>query len=58
VQTIVNLERMDQIVLSERRVKGVVTADVLERLLELYEKLGFKLTPGTDSRPPRVERIK
>jgi hypothetical protein len=57
-QTIVNIERMPQIVLSERKVKGVVTPDVLQRLLDVYEKLGFKLTPGTESRPAKVERIK
>jgi hypothetical protein len=58
VQTIVNVERMPQIELSEQKVKGKVTPQVLERLLTVYEKLGFRLTPGTDSRPARVERIK
>jgi hypothetical protein len=58
VQTIVNVERMPQIVLSERKVKGVVTPDVLQRLLVVYEKAGFKLTPGTDSKPAKIEKIK
>ena len=58
IQTIVNVERMPQIVISEKKVKGAVTPDVLNRLIAVYEKLGFKLTPGTDSRPARVERIK
>jgi len=58
VQTIVNVERMPQIVLSEQKIKAAVTPDVLNRLIAVYEKLGFKLTPGTESRPARIERIK
>jgi hypothetical protein len=58
IQTIVNVERMPQIVISEKKVKGAVTPDVLNRLIAVYEKLGFKLTPGTESRLARVEKIK
>jgi hypothetical protein len=58
VQTIVNVERMPQIVISEQKVRGAVTPQVLERLLSVYEKLGFRLTPGTESRPARIEKVK
>jgi hypothetical protein len=58
VQTIANIERMPQIVLSERKVKGVVTPDVLERLIAVFEKAGFRLTSGTGSRPAKIEKIK
>jgi hypothetical protein len=57
VQTIANIESMPQIIVSERKTKGAVTREVLDRLIAVFEKAGFRLVPATVTKTARVEKI-